>query len=46
MEHRTRNFLTLDQAERCQERLYCKFNHVRLVAFPRFEAVIYVWEVK
>lgn len=38
---------TLKQAEQHQMRLYDKYNHVRLVKFPRFdESGIYTWEVK
>jgi hypothetical protein len=37
----------IKQAESYQNRLYNRFDHVRLVKFPRFEeAGEYVWEVK
>ncbi len=40
-------YQTLRQAENYQNRLYGKFDHVRLVKFPMFgESGIYVWEVK
>ena len=43
----TKTFETLKQAERHQNSLYGKFNHVRLVRSPRFgESGVYAWEVK
>lgn len=43
----TKQYKTLKQAERYQNRLYGKYNHVRLVQWPSFtEAGTYTWEVK
>lgn len=43
----TKTFDTLKQAEACQNRLYNKYNYVRLVRSPRFtEEGVYAWEVK
>ena len=42
----TKHFATLRAAERCQARLYAKYDRVRLVRSPRFgEEGVYVWEV-
>lgn len=42
----TKHFDTLAQAERYQNRLYDKYDHVRLIDFPRFsESGTYIWEV-
>lgn len=42
----TKHFDTLKQAERYQNRLYGRYDKVRLVRSPRFsEAGTYVWEV-
>ncbi len=43
----TKTYETQKQAERYQNRLYGKYNTVRLVRWPRFtEAGKYTWEVK
>jgi hypothetical protein len=43
----TKNCKTLKQAEQHQNRLYNKYDYVRLVRSPRFsEDGIYAWEVK
>jgi hypothetical protein len=43
----TKHLKTLKQAERFQNHLYGRYEHVRLVRVPRFgEAGKYVWEVK
>lgn len=43
----TKNFKTLRRAAQYQDRLYERFDFVRLVTFPRFgEAGFYTWEVK
>lgn len=43
----TKNFKTLRRAAQYQERLYEKYNFVRLVTFPRFnESGAYTWEVQ
>ena len=42
-----KHFQTIRQAERYQDRLYNRFDVVRLVRFPLFdEAGSYVWEVQ
>jgi len=47
MKRITKVFDTLKQAEQFQNRLYDKYNHVRLVSSPTFsEDGTYVWEVK
>ena len=34
-------------AEKIQEKLYSKYDYVKLIEFPRFEDFgIYIWEVK
>ncbi len=43
----TKHFKTLKRAEAYQNRLYSKYDHVRLVRSPRFgEEGIYTWEVR
>lgn len=43
----SKHFDTLEQAEKCQDKLYDKYNHVRLVKSPMFEeSGTYTWEVK
>lgn len=43
----TKTYKTLKQAESYQNRLYNKYNTVRLVSFPRFsEEGVYVWQVQ
>lgn len=43
----TKTFSTMKEAERFQNRLYNKYDEVRLVSFPRFsEHGQYVWRVK
>lgn len=38
---------SLKKAQRTQNKLYNKYNHVRLISFPCFsEAGLYIWEVK
>jgi hypothetical protein len=47
MKRISKNFLTSVMAEMFQSKLYDKYNHVRLVQFPRSsEEGEYVWEVK
>lgn len=46
MKRITKKYKTLKQAESYQNRLYNRYNTVRLVSFPRFsEEGEYVWEV-
>jgi hypothetical protein len=41
-----KNFTNLKQAERYQNRLYSRFDSVRLITFPVFtDSGNYVWEV-
>lgn len=43
----TKHFDTLKQAETYQNRLYNKYDHVRLIRSPMFaQAGTYAWEVK
>jgi hypothetical protein len=42
-----RTFNTLTAAERYQNKLYDRYNHVRLVSSPYFsQEGVYTWEVK
>jgi hypothetical protein len=43
----SRTFKTLAQAERFQDKLYEKYNSVKLVRFPMFtEEGLYIWQVQ
>jgi hypothetical protein len=47
MKYISKKFESIKKAESYQNRLYGKYNHVKLLTFPRFsESGIYVWEVK
>ena len=39
--------IAIAAAEKIQEKLYSKYDYVKLIEFPRFEDFgIYIWEVK
>jgi hypothetical protein len=43
----TKTYKTLKQAERYQNSLYNKYDHVRLIRSPMFsEEGVYAWEVR
>ena len=47
MKRITKHFATLKKAEAYQNRLYNRYDHVRLVNWPRFtEEGNYEWEVR
>lgn len=47
MKHISKTFTTMKQAEHYQNRLYNRFDTVRLIKSPMFgESGLYVWEVK
>ena len=46
MKQITKYFKTMKQAERYQNALYKKYNHVELISFPIYwESGAYIWEI-